>query len=68
MENGGQIIAVLGIIFVIYDSISLDVSTATDYEWNVYNPFYLTRKWWQRVLSDLVLFYLCRVPSLWDIV
>jgi hypothetical protein len=66
MENGGQIIAVLGICFVIYDSISLDVSTATEYEWNVCNPFYLTRKWWQRALSDLVPFYLYRVQSLWD--
>jgi hypothetical protein len=55
MENGGQLIVVLGIIFVIYDSISLDDTKATDYEWNVYNPLYLTRRWWERPLSDVVL-------------
>lgn len=23
------------------------------YKYNVYNPFYLTREWWQRVLGDI---------------
>ena len=55
MEKGGEILIVAGICFVIYDSMTLDVSKATDFEWNVHNPFYLTRTWWQRVLGDLVL-------------
>lgn len=40
---------------VFYDSATLDVSKATDFERNVYNPFYLTREWWQRVLGDIVI-------------
>lgn len=55
MEKGGQILIVLGIVCVIHDSITLDVSEKTDYEWNVYNYFYLTRNWWQRGLGDVVI-------------
>lgn len=43
MEKGGQILIVLGIVCVIYDSISLNVDEKTDFEWNVINYFYLTR-------------------------
>jgi hypothetical protein len=54
LERGGQLMIVIGIVMVIYDSVTLDVSKAGEFEWNVYNPFYLTREWWQRVLADLV--------------
>ena len=37
MEKGGQILIVLGIVCVIYDSISLNVDEKTDFEWNVIN-------------------------------
>ena len=43
MERGGQILILLGIFMVFYDSATLDTSKATDFEKNVYNPFYLTR-------------------------
>lgn len=54
LEKGGQIIIVIGILMVFYDSATLDTSRATDFERNVYNPFYLSREWWQRVLGDIV--------------
>ena len=43
MEKGGQILIVIGIFMIFYDSATLDTSKATDFEKNVYNPFYLTR-------------------------
>lgn len=64
MEIFGAGVVILGMLFVIYDSIQLDVEKTTDFEWKVFNYFYLTRKWWQRVLGDLVMFDLYRQPSL----
>lgn len=61
MEIFGSCAVFLGMLFVMYDSATVDVSAATDYEWKVFNYFYLTRKWWQRVLGDLVIFILCRL-------
>lgn len=55
MEKGGQILIVIGIVCVIYDSVTLNVDEKSDFEWNVYNYFYLTRNWWQRGLGDVVL-------------
>lgn len=60
MEIAGLLAACLGIMFVVYDSISLDVGSATDFEWRVFNYYYLTRTWWQRVLGDLVHHHLFR--------
>lgn len=54
MEKGGEILICFGIGFIIYDSVTLEVDKTTSFEWDVYNPFYLTREWWQRVLGDLV--------------
>lgn len=48
---------ILGIFMVFYDSATLDTSQATEVQWNVYNYFYLTREWWQRILGDIVIYH-----------
>ena len=57
LEPGGRYCVILGIILVIYDTYRLDTSTATDYERNVIDPFYLNREWYTRVIADLVILH-----------
>jgi hypothetical protein len=58
LEPGGRYCVILGILLLMYDSYNLPPDVIRDVDRHTINPFYIDRKWWQRILADLVIIYL----------
>jgi hypothetical protein len=55
LEPGGQLFVIVGLIFVMYDSYTINIAESPHEIWDVINPWYLTRLPYQRVIADLVI-------------
>lgn len=56
LESGGQMLVVLGVVLVMYDSYKYDVTTAPPSEYDYVNTFYMRRTWWERIGADIAAF------------
>ena len=54
LELGGQMLVVLGVAMVIFDTLRFDPAYLSPHDRDVNNTFYFGRTWWERLTFDLV--------------